>query len=105
MWEKLELAHETTGCLKKVQVQGVLCTHSVIPPRVHAVAVCDTADYFYNHVDEQLGEYGLTKDAEGKPLKARDLVDIIEGYKGLGYGRSTDEELGEILPVLRDWMK
>lgn len=63
--------------------------------RVHAVCVCDDADYFYQHVDEQLHCLGLIEGANGTPLRARDMVDIIEGYKGQGYGKSTDEELGE----------
>lgn len=62
---------------------------------MHAVCVCDTADYFYKHIEEQLEEYGLTLDTQGRPIRARDLVDIVEGYKGQGYGKSTDEELGE----------
>lgn len=62
---------------------------------MHAVCVCDTADYFYKHIEEQLEEYGLTRDTQGRPIRARDLVDIVEGYKGQGYGKSTDEELGE----------
>ncbi len=67
---------------------------SPLATRVHAVCVCDNEDYFYQHVDEQLGTLGLTQDREGRPLRAKDLVDIIDGYKGLGYGKSTEEELG-----------
>ena len=62
--------------------------------RIHGVCVCDDAAYFYNHIDVQLREYGLTQDSEGKPLRAKDITDIIDGYKGRGYGISTDEELG-----------
>ena len=57
------------------------------------MCVCDNADYFYEHIDKQLEEFGL-KDPPGNALHSRDLVDIIEGYKGRGYGLSTDEELG-----------
>ncbi len=62
--------------------------------RVHAVCVCDVADDFYRFIDEQLETMGLAQDVEGKPLRARDLVDIIDGYQGLGYGKSMDEALG-----------
>lgn len=55
--------------------------------------MCDNADYFHGHIDEQLALFGLT-DSSGKPPQSRDLVDIIEGYKGRGYGISTEEELG-----------
>ena len=63
--------------------------------RVHAVCVCDTADMFYQHMESQLEAFGLTVDTLGRPIKARDLVDIVDGYKGLGYAKSTDEELGK----------
>ena len=64
------------------------------------MCVCDTADYFYNHIDEQLQLYGLTTNREGNPLCARDIVDVIEGYKGRGYGMNTEEELGKFICVL-----
>ncbi len=67
---------------------------AALPCRIHAVCVCDTSDEFYQFVDEQLETLGLTQDREGRPLRARDLVDIIDGYKELGYGKSTEEELG-----------
>ena len=63
--------------------------------RVHAVCVCDTADMFYQHMESQLEAFGLTVDTQGRPIKARDLVDIVDDYKGLGYAKSTDEELGK----------
>ena len=55
---------------------------------MHGVCVCDTADYFYDHIDELIDEYGL------QDIKARDICDVIDGYKGEGYGKSTQEELG-----------
>ena len=59
------------------------------------MCVCDSADLFYQHIETQLEAFGLTEDTQGRPIKARDLVDIVDGYKGLGYGKSTEEELGE----------
>lgn len=59
------------------------------------MCVCDSADLFYQHIESQLEAFGLTEDAQGRPIKARDLVDIVDGYKGLGYGKSTEDELGE----------
>ena len=61
------------------------------------MCVCDSADLFYQHIESQLEAFGLTEDAQGRPIKARDLVDIVDGYKGLGYGKSTEDELGEKL--------
>ena len=49
--------------------------------------------YIHKCIDQQLSAFGLT--ADGKPLSSHDVVDIIEGYQGLGYGVNTDEELGK----------
>ena len=51
--------------------------------------MCDDAAYFLGHIDEQLRDLGL----EG--VKASDIASVIEGYKGRGYGLSTDSELSE----------
>ena len=58
--------------------------------------MCDDAALFYEDIDTILGKLGLSEDSEGRPaLRSRDIVDIIDGYKGHGnYGPSTDEELG-----------
>ena len=56
--------------------------------RVHGVCVSDNANYYYDHIDELINDYDL------KDVKARDICDIIDGYKGLGYAKSTNEELG-----------
>jgi len=58
------------------------------------LCVCDNEEYFYQRIDARLETLGLTLNAEGNALRARDLVDIIDGYKGLGYSRSTEGELG-----------
>ena len=58
--------------------------------------MCDNADYFHGHIDETIRALGLSEDYKGRThVRSRDIIDIIEGYKGQGYGRSTDEELGE----------
>eukprot|EP00052_Salpingoeca_macrocollata_P034980 m.13188 g.13188 ORF g.13188 m.13188 type:complete len:354 (-) comp7275_c0_seq1:23-1084(-) len=57
-------------------------------PRIHGIPVCDDADYFYNHIDELL----TAVLPENMRIGARDIVSIIDGYKGLGYGRSAQEE-------------
>lgn len=59
----------------------------IIHFRVHAVCVCDESSYFYDHIDEDLQSAGLN-------VAARDIINVIDGYKGKGYGLSTDEELG-----------
>lgn len=59
------------------------------------MCVSNSVNYFYKHIAEQLEMYGLTHDMQGRPIWVQELVDIIEGYKGLGYGKTTEEELGE----------
>ena len=53
----------------------------------HAVNVSDNAAYFYNKINEDLRIGGID-------VKAEDIIDIIDGYKGGGYGVSTQHELG-----------
>ena len=71
-------------------------THTHTHRRLHAVCVCDTADYFYHFVDRELEQYGVKPSRDGKPLSSRDLVSIVDRYKGLGYGQNTEEELGTV---------
>ena len=54
--------------------------------RCHAVNVSDNAAYFYNKINEDLRRGGID-------VKAEDIIDIIDGYKGGGYGVSTQNEL------------
>ena len=63
--------------------------------KIHAINICDNAKYFYNHLDEQIKELNLK-------YKAVDLVNIIDGFKGAGYGISTDNELELIIKVARE---
>jgi len=63
--------------------------------QVHAVGVCDSPEYFYNHIAETAAELGLTTDKLG-PIE--DLLHIYDG-PGLGYARSTEEELAYIIKV------
>ena len=55
--------------------------------RCHAVNVSDNAAYFYNKISEDLR-------SGGTDVRAEDIIDIIDGYKGGGYGVSTQHELG-----------
>lgn len=61
--------------------------------KVHAVIVCDDAKYFHDHVNETLTELGLTD------VRSEEILDIIEGYKGRGYGLSTQDELEFIMNI------
>lgn len=64
--------------------------------RMHAVTVCDDADYFYAHLDEMLAAVGL-----GRETSAREILHIVEA-KGRGYAVSTDAELELGLRVARE---
>ena len=50
--------------------------------------MCDDSRYFHGHVNDTLKAVGLGD------VKSEDILDVIEGYKGRGYGVSTQEELG-----------
>jgi hypothetical protein len=57
--------------------------------RIHAITVCDNKKYFTDHINGTLNDVGL-----GSSVSVDDIIDIVDGYKGLGYGISTPEELG-----------
>lgn len=50
--------------------------------------VSNSEKHFYHHCDKTLQKVGLTD------VSSKDLVNIVDGYKGKGYGQSTEEELG-----------
>ena len=47
----------------------------------------DNAAYFYNKINEDVT-------TGGTDVRAEDIIDIIDGYKGGGYGVSAQQELG-----------
>eukprot|EP00127_Corallochytrium_limacisporum_P001523 Clim_evm2s64 gene=Clim_evmTU2s64 len=56
--------------------------------RIHAVAICDDAKYFHGHVNETIEELGLQDE-----IRSEDILDVVEGHKGPGYSKQTDEGL------------
>ena len=56
---------------------------------IHGVAVCDDAAYFHSHANDILNKLGISN------VKAEDILDIVEGYKGQGYGITNEESLGK----------
>ena len=72
-------------------MRPVIVTSLSFIHRCHAVNVCDDAAYFYLKINEDLQIGGLN-------VLAEKIIDIIDGYKGEGYGKSTEEEL-----VCRFW--
>lgn len=53
------------------------------------MATHNTEEFIYNHIDQQLQALGIND------AKARELVDPMMDYVELGYGQSTEQELGE----------
>ena len=70
--------------------------------RIHSISVCDDAELFHKDINTILDKLGFSDhedpDSKRRPvLRSRDIIDIIDGYKGHGnYGPSTDEELGMV---------
>jgi len=63
-------------------------------PIVHAVGVCDSPDYFYNHIAKIADEMGLVVPAEEESTESyiRKMF-VVHSGKGQGYARSTTDEL------------
>ena len=58
--------------------------------RIHGVNVYKDCHYIYDHLNEKMKSFGITD------AKARDILDAIDGHIGLGYGQSTQEEIGKV---------
>jgi D-cysteine desulfhydrase len=64
--------------------------------RLHAFSVNSTAESLYQYIDEIFQDISQKKnpyDTISKLPKARDMVNIIDRYKGHGYGLISPEEL------------
>lgn len=68
---------------------------SNLKAQIHAVGVCDSPDYFYNHIEEMAKEQGVEFDRLGP---VRSWCNIYAG-QGIGYARSTDDELQYLIDV------
>jgi D-cysteine desulfhydrase family pyridoxal phosphate-dependent enzyme len=76
---------------------ALACRLSGLSSKVHAIGVCDSADYFYAHIEQVSRELGVDLASVGS---ARDWCTMYEG-QGLGYARSSDDELRFIAAVCR----
>ena len=68
---------------------------SSLGSKIHAVGVCDSPDYFYNHIEEVSALLGVDFGTIGHP---RDWCTVYRG-QGLGYAKSTEEEMAFIQRV------
>jgi D-cysteine desulfhydrase len=67
--------------------------------RYLGVNVCDDRDYFVRTIGAICRDFDDRFQA-GAAVEASD-IDILDGYVGLGYARSRDEELSEIIALAR----
>ena len=63
--------------------------------RIHAIGVCDSPEYFYNHIEEVAVHHGVDFDRLGP---VRGWCNIYAG-EGIGYARSTEDELKYLIEV------
>lgn len=82
------------GTASALAVSNYLCNR---PFKIHAISVCDDQNYFHNHVDETLEQLGLHHQ-----VSSRDILTVIDGFKGRGYGLTTEAELDNIQTVARE---
>ncbi|XP_071491542.1 uncharacterized protein [Diadema antillarum] len=69
--------------------------------KIHGMAVCDDARYFHGEINLVLQELGIQGGHGSTQLRSENIVDVVEGVKGLGYGVSQPEELECIEQVAR----
>jgi len=72
-------------------------------PTVHAIGVCDTPDYFYGYIADIADEMGFVLPdgyASTEQFVRRHMV--VHQGKGLGYARSTPEELEFVSSFARE---
>ncbi|EDO38385.1 predicted protein [Nematostella vectensis] len=61
--------------------------------KVHCVNVRNSIENLHQHIQEDLDQAGLNH------VNAADIIDIMDGHKGLGYGISTQEELEHVIEI------
>ncbi|XP_071798294.1 uncharacterized protein [Asterias amurensis] len=68
--------------------------------KVHGFIVSDDSEFHSKQINDVLREMDV-KDSNGKVLQSEDIVHLIDGVKGRGYGLSTQEELDLVGEVCR----
>jgi len=62
--------------------------------RVTGAIVCDSIEYFQTEIDQLYSDLGVT-------YKAKDLIDIVDGWKGPGYDKNTQQELDLVVSIAK----
>ena len=57
--------------------------------RIHAVTTGMKKDVCYDLMDEHIKELGL------KGVSSREILEVVDGYRGAGYGLSSHDELSK----------
>ena len=56
---------------------------------VHGVIISNRdQEYIHQHIDETLGMFGIK-------AKSEDIFDIVDGHRGGGFAKNTQEDLGK----------
>ncbi|RNA25126.1 bifunctional D-cysteine desulfhydrase 1-aminocyclopropane-1-carboxylate mitochondrial-like [Brachionus plicatilis] len=66
--------------------------------KLHSFCVCDSSTYFYNHLKQEI------QDLLGSETKVdvKSMVNIVQCSRGLGYAKSTKEELEFLVDFFRN---
>ncbi|CAF0842759.1 unnamed protein product [Brachionus calyciflorus] len=65
--------------------------------KIHSFCVCDNSNYFYNHLEKEF--QNLFGSDTG--VDTRNFVNIIQCSRGLGYAKSTQDELNFLVDFFR----
>eukprot|EP01038_Epipyxis_sp_PR26KG_P016816 gene16816-23017_t len=63
--------------------------------QIHAIGVCDSPDYFYDHIEQVSKELEISPSLIGN---VREWCNIYNG-QGIGYAKSTTEELSYLINI------
>lgn len=83
MWSDVFVAAGSGGTAAGLAIANYLAGTGC---RVHAVTVCDSAEYFLGHCQQMLDELELD-------VRAGDILSVVDGYKGAGYGLADDADV------------
>ena len=64
--------------------------------RIHGVTISFSAEKAFEMIDEDVAAIGLVG-KDGEPVKATQLLEVVEGYVGEGYSLSNEQELSNWL--------
>lgn len=95
----VDFDHIVFGCGSGGTAAGLAigCKLAGLKAQVHGIGVCDTPEEFYQHIEEVASELGIDANVFGS---VRSWLHIYAG-QGIGYAKSTTEELKYLIEVGR----